>query len=117
MHEGNGLSCKEQVRQRKEKEKKKKMQGWGMKRYVQKREIRAERTLGKKKIKEDAEAEVIWYNAIRDHDCARGNNKSSAQKTNLGSRETETEKREREKKTKQSDKKNDTSVGISFMQS
>ena len=51
MHEGNGLSCKEQVRQKKEKEKKKKCKVGGMKRYVQKGEIRAERTLGKKKKK------------------------------------------------------------------
>ena len=95
------------------------MQGWGDEAVCTEKRDKSRKDTGKKE--EDKrrmrKQRSFGYNAIRDHDCARGNNKSSAQKTNLGSRETETEKREREKKTKQSDKKNDTSVGISFMQS
>ena len=51
MHEGNGLSCKEQVRQKKEKEKKKKMQGWGDEAVCTEKRDKSRKDTGKKEDK------------------------------------------------------------------
>ena len=99
MHEGNGLCCKEQVRQKKEKEKMKKMQGWGDEAVCTEKRDKSRKDTGKKEDKRRMRKQRSFgYNAIRDHDCARGNNKSSAQKTNLGSRERQRQRKGREKR-------------------
>ena len=101
MHEGNGLSCKEQVRQKKEKEKKKKMQGWGDEAVCTEKRDKSRKDTGKKEEEDKRrmrKQRSFGYNAIRDHDCGRGNNKSSAQKTNLGSRERQRQRKGREKR-------------------
>ena len=48
MHEGNGLSCKEQVRQKKREGEEKKMQGWGDEAVCTEKRDKSRKDTGKK---------------------------------------------------------------------